>query len=385
MSLYIIAALVLAVSAVLAFTTPHIDRLLYYCCLVFISGMLIFRYGQGTDWLGYNHIFNLAPTTLDLSSFFYSDKVHSEIGWKIICNVFRMTGSSFVQLVLTVSLVELFFLNRFIRRWSSCWTLSLLLAYPTLYLTYFFSSLREGLVLAIFLGLLLEWLFNGKDIPYIIAILLLSSIHSVSLIALPLVLVKRLPIRNISTELAISLALGVLGLFIFRLGSAFSAINAYASIGFSPVSLATRVGTALVVWLAWRASSDKDASEDGFLLHVFCYGMCVYFVLMANGLVASRSAILCLALDIVLMPRLFSENPKAAMFLFLAMIALVFVMTLKNVNAYISQGPYVTGISVLNYPYISIFRPLDLYRYSQNRYLIYLSPPTDVGLGLLFS
>lgn len=86
MSPYIIIG---AIAAALAFfgANRRFERVAFAMSFTVLLLFLALRYGQGTDWLAYNYIFQGAPSEIDFESVFYTEAYHSEIGWKLLNNI----------------------------------------------------------------------------------------------------------------------------------------------------------------------------------------------------------------------------------------------------------------------------------------------------------
>ena len=68
--------------------------------------------------------------------------------------------------VVLVSIFQMSMLYRFCTKYSDNPLLSFAIAYPTLYSTYFFSTMRQGLTMSIFLGLMYPLLKEKNYVPY---------------------------------------------------------------------------------------------------------------------------------------------------------------------------------------------------------------------------
>ena len=95
-------------------------------------------------------------------------------------------------MVAVIALFQMLCIYRAIMKYSPYKLFSLLLVYPTIYLTYFFSAIRQGIVIAFFLGFMLEWIFTDKWLKYVVSCLVLATFHSSALVLLPLVFIKKI-------------------------------------------------------------------------------------------------------------------------------------------------------------------------------------------------
>lgn len=363
--------------AVLPSSEKRFDGVLYRVCFALLTLFLVFRFGQGTDWLGYNYIYSMAPSgSFDFADYFYSEEVHSEIGWKLINNLFKVLGFDFFWLVAFVSLLEMCLLNKFITRYSANCTMSLLLFFPIVYLTYFFSTLRQGIVIAVFLGLMVEWLDDGKVKRYVLATVALLAVHMMAIILILPLFVTRLSNKSLSTLLAGAAAVGFAGVFALNKLIAILGLT-WGDNGISLVALAYRlIMAALVFFLYWGARGDlddEDAKRADVLMKIYVCGIVVYLCFMGNAGYSSRFAAPFLAMELVLIP-MFSNtaNARRQILLVFFAITMVFVMTAKNLGSYLDQGYYPADLEFWEYPYVSVFNQEDIIRYSDSPYIAFL-------------
>ena len=148
MSLYHIVFLILFVGVLIEYVRQDTPKWLYFTSILVLSLMLLLRFGQGSDFYSYNSIYTTMPLDMERIKNYQFFKV--EIGWRLLCAGFKMLGFNFSQFLFVISSIELLLLGRFISRYSKNHMLTLFLSYHTLYLTYFFSALRQAFVIAVF-------------------------------------------------------------------------------------------------------------------------------------------------------------------------------------------------------------------------------------------
>lgn len=375
-SLYLVVLLALGVCS-LASLEPRLRRLLYWMCFFGLTAMLALRYGQGTDWFAYNYLYSLAPNTIDFGANYYSADVHAEWGWKLINNVLKSSGASFTVLTVSLSLIEMVCLHRSIRLFGKKTPLTLLISYPTIYLTYFFSALRQGVVLAVFLGIMLP-LYKERKPLYVLVALLLCQIHAVSIILLLPLLFDRVSDKSLGVFLAASFIIGTtsflwLESFVRLIGLSYSFVHP------SPLAFLYRMSMSLVVFFLYQAKRTRAVSgEDGdrdvrLLLRFYVLGLVIYLAFLSNSLMASRLAIMFMAVEIALIPKLMPDSlsPQVVV-LSLLVVAMTATMTTKNIDSYISQGGYYPFVHIETYPYVTIFNQSDIYFYRSDRYIAFI-------------
>ena len=189
MSLYIIVGAVLFFCTLIEFTTKKTYQPLYTILFISLSLMLCFRFGQGTDYFAYQYIYELVPKTLNLSKLSALTSIHSEVGWKFLCAFAKIIGINFYTFVAIIGAITMYCLNLFIKKFCPLKITALFIAYPTLYLTYIFSGMRQALILCLFLGVLLDLYLKKKYAKFFFLVLLSSLIHTASLVLLILLLI----------------------------------------------------------------------------------------------------------------------------------------------------------------------------------------------------
>ena len=115
MSLYLIVFLFLIALSVWEYIKGP-GKVQYYIALGVLSFLLVFRYGQGTDYLSYATIFYEAPKLFDFQQLLTVD-LHGEPGWIFICALFRQLGLPFELLAILLSVLFMWCLHRFIQRY----------------------------------------------------------------------------------------------------------------------------------------------------------------------------------------------------------------------------------------------------------------------------
>lgn len=373
-SIYYIILICLMIFGLIGFKKGA-EKIAYRISFIILSAFLVFRYGQGTDWLSYNYIFEGAPQDIDFNDPYYKD-YHSEIGWKLINNAVKACGLDFVFISIATSLIEMFMLSQFINKYSNNRAFSLLIAYPVVYLTYFFSAMRQGLVLAFFLGVMVEWLKEGKNIRYLACVLVASTIHSLSIILLVPLIVSKIQIRTMSVVLLISILLGVAMIpALPRIVQAFGL--SYTNTSISIMAIMYRAFIAVIVLLLYSGLKKKNLVNPSIelLVKIYVTGLAVYCICLGNEVMASRLSSPMLAVEIALIPLLLANTDKRQFLIIVfVIIAVTNVMTMKNISSYVEQGSYSEQVNQWNYPYISLFNDEDIYKYSMNKLLVYLQP-----------
>lgn len=365
--MYIFFALfiLLLFSTLVEYFHKSTPKVLFYILFVIFFLMLSLRYGQGTDYLSYSVIFKVIPSTLNPMELLAAG-VPQEIGWLELYGLFHVLHASFQVFIFALSLVEACLFYRFINRFCKYKILALTLSYPTLYLTYMFSALRQGLVISVFLGVLLEFYLDNKYWKYIIGCLILTTIHSSALILLIILFVRDDKLFNYKAIIYIIIA-WLVGFFVYFGGKSFvsslpfipARVASYITVSsISIASIGERVLSFVFVTLLFTHKKDLTC-EIKRLYNAYCFSMIIYGVLLWNPLLASRFCYAFKALEIILISNLlYYDNSyvlnKVLRFCFI--IVLTFTMYLKNINSYIEQGSYNDNVNAFSYPYVSLIK-----------------------------
>lgn len=371
MSLYHIVFLALVAGAIAEHIRKKTPKWLFVALFAVLTAMLCLRFGQGTDYFSYASIYRYLPpdpiAALDARN-------HSEPGWKFINATFKMLEIPYPIFVSVLSLVVMLLFLRFLNRFcGERKLLALVISYHTLYMTYFMSILRQSLILAVLLGVLLQWLQERKFLRFYLVTLLLATVHSVALIIALLPLVRQIHM-NIK-QLVCLVALGYL------MGIAFSAVNVGRILGqfvssiyltetdVSLVAVLERVLTFAVVTFCYYIYCQglEPEAEDPlhFIYKIYALGTCLYGVLMWSALISSRAVYILKVVEILLICVCIVKCRKSSFIVLSYCLLLSGVLYIKNVDSYLEQGEY-KNANILNYPYVTIFNQKDILNYRTN-------------------
>lgn len=350
---------------------------LYLFVLLVMTLLLCFRFGQGTDYFNYYNPYELEVGAHN--SYFHKSLSHTEWGWYAMLLTIRKLDIPFECFIAFVSVVMMFSLYRVLKL-SPYKMTSLLLFFPTYYLTYCFSALRQGLAVCLFLGFGLKLLLEGKVWRYCIFVILLGLIHSAALILLILPIVLRFSEK----QLTFFAVLAFIGSFVL---SRLPLFKALAFIGeramyleeaeFSMGAMMIRMFLFYIIWRLHHLGEAKDSvlfREECKLFKLYFSGVILFLLFSFFGIISQRLSMPMKTLEIVLIPVLFYRN-RALLFNYkktrfqeiaVYMVLIIMMMNvecLKNVNSYIDQQGY-HGVSLMNYPYISVFDEERLLQYT---------------------
>lgn len=325
--------------------------------------VLVLRYGQGTDYFSYNYLFERFS---NLSTAIYNPlNDHGEIGFRLLCAVFPWNFKWFIAIISTF---EMIMLDRFIRRYSKNAILSLLLFYPTYYLTYYFSILRQGILIALFIGCLLEWMEQKKWVRYYIVSILAVTLHSSAIVLLIIPLIRCLSMKLI---LLIDVCCGIAGIimstsFGVAILNRIPQVNEYTSAEVSVIALLERV-LMLAVLLLLYFYRKKYMADTWFvyLIKIYTVGIGVYLFFLAFPLLSARFMALFKVLEIAIIPTLLAGRSKYREFVIAFLLLITATITYKNLDSYVEQGDYYEYVKPYNYPYITIFDEKRIWDYRE--------------------
>lgn len=346
--MYFIPFIVLSLFTIIEIQEKDKRHYLFYAAFLFLTIAICLRYGQGTDYFGYMNVF--------------LRRDHGEIGYTILQEVFGTLGLPFELLAAVIALFQMLCIQRGIMKYSPYKLFSLLLMYPTIYLTYFFSAIRQGIVIAFFLGFMLEWLFEDKWLKYVIACIILATFHSSALALLPLVIIKKIDNKILWGGLGAGALIGILLFFIPAEWLSFIKIGAVQyhiqAIELSPLGLAERTVMFVMITYFYHKTrrNIQIISEEQLriLYRIYFCGYILAVLFFPWQLLSSRMGAAMKAVELILIPVFACEEKQIRKYIVFFMTAYVLLMTTKNIQSYINQNNY-EGYNVITYPYYSIW------------------------------
>lgn len=338
--------------------------------------MLVFRYGQGTDY--YEYLIKYESVDNE-GSFFVNAFYHGEIGWYILNLIGAKLGVSFIVFNGLISLVDMLMIRRFILNYSPYKVFSLLLFYPTFYLTGCYSIIRQGLALCVFLGVGVSLLFEKKTLKYFIMVLLLTMIHTscIALAILPFIFdIKKNKVYLILGGIAMFFGLKYLDSYVN-----IDDVSVYVGSHVSYASILVRVILFFVIWRLYTLPRPTDYANTDLekcLFRVYLTGFVISLLFYNSATISQRLTMPFKAVEVALIPILLYRNQsylvdfkntikfQTISLLFFLVVAIMNVEFVKNINSYIEQGNYYSWVSPVNYPYSSVFDQTKIRKYISN-------------------
>lgn len=377
---YIIIFLILCCFSYCEYKGINLPRFIFELLFSLITVITILRYGQGTDYFSYMYQYYLTPSLGNVSSVF-DINTHGEIGYKILSSSFRAFGISFVVFVGIIGFITMVLIYKFIKGFSKLPITSLTLFYVLFYLVYVLSGIRQGLALAMFVGIALPFYKKKKYFGFILTILFAATIHSSVLITLLII-----PLDKLEISYKIYGTIILVGLIIMITNVDIKIINLLPDILSSKVlhywelkgiplfALANRLVMLCIILISSHYVNSK-APDIILYKKVYILGFILFILTIKSITISSRISIYMKFLEIILIPNLvFMLKAQGTKFkslqLWSVSLIIAFVLLLKTLNAFLSEGDYFSNISLFKYPFINVFHRERIWEYREpSKYL----------------
>lgn len=361
---YILVFLVLSYLSYCEFKGKTYRIFSFNMVFAFVTFLAVIRYGQGTDYFGYMYNYYMTPPLKSFTSVFGLD-VHGEIGFTFIYSIFRTFNIRFEFFVGLIGLLTMLLIYRFIKKYSKLPITSLTMFYVLYYLVYVFSGIRQGLAIAIFVGIGIDLYKSKKYKEFIFLVLLTATIHSSIIITLLVFAVDKVKLSykfyGALTIIALLIMVTNLDMTLINLLPGFLSNKILSYWGDGGISILAFANRAVFLFLILFYSFGKSESEDMlFFKKLYILSFLLYILTIKSMTISSRISLYFKVFEIVLVPNIAmmlakqSKNFKAVQLWGISM-AIVAVLLIKTLNAFISEGDYFDNVSVINYPYISVF------------------------------
>lgn len=375
MYIYLVLFCCVAVGALAEMLFPKAITRAWGVLFALLAAAFVLRYGQGTDYFGYQILYEYQTSWHDML-YGIGASFHSEIGWKMLCVLGNSLGLSFSSFVACLSVFESFLLYRFIKLFCPYKLFALFLLFPTFYLTYLFSALRQGLILVLFLGWLLPLLLQGKTKKYLLGCLVCMLIHKVSAVLLVAPFVLHLhKLKTCHAWVVLAYAAGVF-IALSGLGALFvpfmpqEAAHYYDPKEVISLPVMERFVTYFLVAVTFhwyrKSHPQQDFTQLINCMKLYAFGTILYGLVCWIPLLSSRAGYPFKALEIVLICNMLSQK-NIRLILCAYLLPFGTVMYFKNMNSYIEQGGYSPAVNAVNFPYVSMFNQRQIFWYRNLR------------------
>jgi len=339
-----------------------INSNLFYVVYLFMTFLVVFRYGQGTDYFGYMYYYD----NVDLSSPVYQ----KDTGFALlcyICNSFRISYVVFSSVFAFITMLLYFPFFKNICRKSM---LPLFIFYAYVFLIFPMSGIRQGFTIAVLLGVLYPLLIREKYLYFYIILGLASTIHLSLLICAILPFLLKMKFRKDIYTI----------FFIVATIINFLNINLYSYIPFElplnrGIDLASAEDSAnyfgkffrFIIIIALLIIPDRFYKGNLIRIRNIVFtGYLIYSFLSFVGTVAGRIEIYFRVFEMLLLFLLLYKNVDRIIvryaYLFLVLYTALFF---KNIDSQIKQGDYIYT-TILTYPYVSVFSPDNIYLFRKD-------------------
>ena len=335
--------------------------------VIVITALLVFRYGQGTDYFAYNYLIERNISLHD--AFTETTDNHGEVAFRLLAVLFHgRTG----PLLAAIGLYDMAMTARFL--WKNCVNkaFTLLLFFPTVLMTYYFSAIRQGVVLATFLGVGITLVEKKAWKRYMLMCLALAMIHSVALVLLAIPFLEKVTLKTeLAVFLPLSMTFGILisvpatrqYLLMIPVIGRYIGLYPAGSVGIG--TIANRIITLVLIMLfyySWKEEVELQ-KEDPWWIKAYLFGQIMFFALMPYMLIATRVYICFKVLELWFVPNMLLLNNRYRQIVAVYFVMLMTLVYVGNVNSYIYEANYKASINCINYPYISVFNKEDLWEY----------------------
>lgn len=335
--------------------------------LLWMTFLMVFRYGQGTDYFSYNWLFQRYATYGSVqATVVNAQNLHGEVGFRIIGMLFDNHYEWFIALS---SVYEMACLGYFLLKRCEKPELSFLLFVPTMGFVYYFSAIRQGLMIATFLAFGIDLIERRRWVRYVILVSLMAVFFhasSMTLLLIPLAVYLRLD-DILTILLPIALVIGGI-----VLSGAFQSVlqrvpyigTYFRTSGISYFAVAERLFSLIVILLLYLPERSADRKDPWWIkAYLICF--VIYFPLIASATVSTRMIICYKAMEAMIVPNLLVRKHRFRQIAAVYFILLTAVLYLHNVKGSIDQGKYHEEINAVNYPYVSIFDREEIEEYRE--------------------
>lgn len=329
-----------------------LNKILFGMSVLILTAMQAFRYDQGPDYWGYRTIYATAPYKRGFPLEWYTCDMHGEKGFKFLINIFTNFGISATVFYGIFGIVIMGFVVYSIIKNSPYCNLSLLLFYPTFYLTYVMSNVRQAMITATFLAFALKLLQEEKYIKYIIIVLICSSIHVMSLFFLVLLPIKWIKEKWILYGIPIAWGGGMLIAFtpIHKWLGLLPGLGRLMTTEVSVGGLLERTLMSGVISALYWIYGNKN-NKITFLYKIYGIGYLIAIAGMVTAYGSQRITMPLKMVEIILLPLLLGECGRKTyqIIVWCCIAAISLSMSLKNLQSYSAN------YNAFTYPYISIW------------------------------
>ena len=160
-----------------------------------------FRYGVGPDYFAYEYLFyrlNESP----LKEVLYGLDQQEPL-FRLLGSIMKFSGFSYQSYLIFIATINLVFIYKICKKYSVNPTLSLFLYFCFYYFVWTYSGLRQGMTMAIGAYYLLECINQESTLKFFMIVIILSFIHTSSLILIPLYVISKMNFSKKAINLSV--------------------------------------------------------------------------------------------------------------------------------------------------------------------------------------
>lgn len=378
--MYSMIFLILFLLSFVEMLTKKIDNRIFNLVFIILTIMLIFRYGQGPDYVAYEHEYNTILLRDNLKSFILLKGDYLFWGMTVLLSYFSIPFEIFVGLIAFFSMRCLY---KFIIKHSKYRAISLFIFYCLFYV-YFDTLLRQAISLSIVIAYVFDYIVEKRYSKAILFTILASLFHQSALILVIGILLLKIKEFNYKIILPSSIVVVILSYFgvfetLINILPSFlkSRMIWYIYSQGNIMAFLNRLFIYIIVMflIMLNKSTKSFTDKDRIFIKLYSLFLLIYSIFFKVNLVASRLDIYFRIIEIILIPNLL-YGLKGKFFYRTApfiLIGSIFLNTYfginyyKNTKMFLYQGNYYTE-SVFEYPYISIFNKDKIYEKSNYSY-----------------
>ena len=332
---------------------------------------IMFRYSAGHDYYSYRFLFQRYQGQTLHYALTFGQRGHTI--FNVILLLFGKITSSYEVFRILLNIIFSIILFYLINKHSKNKILSaMLLIGSGVFEIYYSSGLKQMIAMTCFFFGYYEFLKKNKPIPYLILAIISAGCHIVGYVSFLVIIFYYLYpwikkhnyinfiIMGLSILLSVYVILGFPGLFEY-LPDYFKVY--FTDTKFSIIGLALRVvllGNIILLYM--MAEKKKLDNFTEFSVYI-CFLSFFLYVAVCSASVMSRISDYIGIIELILIPELWEAiaDNKKKIFIFICFFAVNFVLLISDIKENLSGG--YNSQSLLDYPYVSIFKPQDLFKY----------------------
>lgn len=349
-------------------------KIFFWSFAILITLLASLRYGIGIDYFGYEYLYSLFNPNI-IHEIQYGEATQ-EILFRLVGSFFKSLSLPYQSFLILFAIISNIYIAKICKRYSKNPSLSILLFFAFYYLTWTFSGIRQGLVIAVGLYYLLVCLEKNKTVKFLLIVIILSLIHISALALILLYFISRVNFKK-NTLIFISIIAVIFSLiptgpllsratwlpFYSRIYTYFDYEISFTLFEFQTIA---RLAFLFVIFFFYDYYQ-KESEIQKKIIDLYILSMIFYFGMQFSELIAARIAIFGKFLDIIIFANIlyiFKKPINRLLYIFMIFI-LCFMYLYKEtgeikraVNSDEFFAPYVHIYNKSNYEFESRYNLL---------------------------